>query len=38
MTPTIDIKVMTDTNVLLGRKYRSASINSNGNRDMQATG
>jgi hypothetical protein len=28
--------VITETNVLLGRRYRSASSSSNGNRDMPA--
>ena len=36
VTPSTEIKVMTETKVLLGRRYRSASSSSNGNRDMQA--
>ena len=36
VTPSTEIKVMTETNVLLGRRYRSASSSSNGNRDMRA--
>ena len=35
-TPMTEIKVMTETNVRLGRRYRSASSSSNGNRDMAA--
>jgi hypothetical protein len=34
VTPNTEIKVMTETNVRLGRKYRNASNNSNGKRDM----
>src|SRR5258706_16412490 len=34
VTPSTEIKVMTETNVLLGRRYRSASSSSNGKRDM----
>jgi hypothetical protein len=34
ITPITQIAVMIDTNVRLGRKYRSASINSKGNLDM----
>src|SRR5439155_24289010 len=33
-TPSTEINVMTETNVLLGRRYRSASSSSNGRRDM----
>ena len=36
VTPSTEIKVMTETKVLLGRRYRSASSSSNGNRDMRA--
>src|SRR5207245_2122493 len=32
--PTTEIKVMTETNVLLGRRYRNASSSSNGKPDM----
>ena len=35
VTPSTEIKVMTETKVLLGRRYRSASSSSNGNRDMR---
>ncbi len=35
VTPSTEIKVITETNVLLGRRYRSASSNSNGNPDMR---
>jgi tetratricopeptide (TPR) repeat protein len=35
VTPRTEIKVMIETNVRLGRKYRSAKSNSNGKRDMQ---
>src|SRR5690242_13732924 len=35
MTPTIEMRVMTETNVRLGRKYRSARNNSNGSRDIR---
>ena len=34
MTPRTEISVMIETKVRLGRKYRSASNNSNGKRDM----
>src|SRR5262245_46609079 len=34
-TPSTEIKVMTETNVLLGRRYRSASSSSNGSRDIE---
>jgi hypothetical protein len=34
VTPSTEIKVMTETNVLLGRRYRKASSSSNGSRDM----
>ena len=37
VTPSTEIKVMTETNVLLGRRYRSASSSSNGSRDMGGT-
>ena len=33
-TPSTEISVMTETNVLLGRRYRNASIISKGNPDM----
>src|SRR2546422_11742579 len=33
-TPSTEIKVMNETNVLLGRRYRSASSSSNGKPDM----
>ncbi len=33
-TPSTDIRVITETNVLLGRKYRIASSTSNGNGDI----
>jgi hypothetical protein len=36
VTPSTEINVMTETKVLLGRRYRSASSSSNGNRDMRA--
>src|ERR1035438_6699703 len=36
VTPSTEIEVMTETKVLLGRRYRSASSSSNGNRDMRA--
>ena len=36
VTPSTEIEVMTETKVLLGRRYRSASSSSNGNRDMGA--
>ncbi len=36
VTPSTEIKVITETKVLLGRRYRSASSSSNGNRDMGA--
>src|SRR3989442_1606988 len=35
VTPSTEIKVMTETKVLLGRRYRSASSSSNGNPDMR---
>src|ERR1019366_2463270 len=35
VTPSTEIKVITETNVLLGRRYRSASSSSNGNPDMR---
>jgi hypothetical protein len=34
MTPMTEIKVMIETNVRLGRRYRRANSNSNGKRDM----
>src|SRR6266478_6468716 len=34
-TPSTEINVITETNVLLGRRYRSASSSSNGKRDMR---
>ena len=34
VTPKTEIKVMTETNVLLGRRYRNASSSSNGKPDM----
>jgi hypothetical protein len=34
VTPRTDISVITETKVRFGRKYRKASSNSNGNRDM----
>src|SRR6266542_6660073 len=34
MTPITEIKVMTETNVRLGRKYRRARNNSNGSLDI----
>src|SRR5437667_4569413 len=34
VTPSTEIKVMTETNVLLGRRYRKARSSSNGSRDM----
>jgi hypothetical protein len=34
MTPTMEINVITETNVLLGRRYLSASSNSKGKRDI----
>ncbi len=34
VTPRTEIKVMIETNVRLGRRYRNASNNSNGKRDM----
>ena len=36
VTPSTEINVITETNVLLGRRYRSASSSSNGNPDMRA--
>src|ERR1035437_3784753 len=36
VTPSTEIRVITETKVLLGRRYRSASSSSNGNRDMRA--
>src|SRR6266404_4492758 len=35
VTPSTEIKVMTETKVLLGRRYRIASSSSNGNPDMR---
>ena len=36
VTPTTEIKVITETNVLLGRRYLNARSNSNGSPDMCA--
>ncbi len=36
VTPSTEINVITETKVLLGRRYRSANRSSNGNRDMGA--
>ena len=36
VTPTMEISVITETTVRLGRKYRSASSSSNGSPDMCA--
>ena len=36
VTPSTEIRVMTETKVLLGRRYRSASSSSKGNPDMRA--
>ena len=38
VTPIIEISVITDTNVRLGRKYRNANASSNGNFIQRATG
>src|SRR2546428_12874033 len=35
VTPSTEIKVMTETNVLLGRRYRNASSSSKGRPDMR---
>ena len=35
VTPSTEIKVITETKVLLGRRYRSASSSSNGSPDMR---
>src|SRR5258708_10863790 len=35
VTPSAEIRVITETNVRLGRRYRSASSSSNGNRDIR---
>ena len=36
ITPTTEMRVITETNVRLGRKYRNASSSSKGNPDMAA--
>ena len=37
VTPSTEISVITETKVLLGRKYLTASSSSNGSRDMRRT-
>jgi hypothetical protein len=37
VTPMIEIRVITETNVRFGRRYLRAKVNSNGNRDIRTT-